>query len=719
MQALAAHPGPIVAIHHAVALAVAYPPPLSLLSLYAMTVLDEYDTLDDVKDVDDLEGLVVGPLAHLSAHMYGTTFAGRSRGPGTLLATMGQEAATSWGRSISASDGARICARFWPKGAIFAYPRPQTPMIVTIRVEHVAISGTRRITSVALSVALLLPIHAFECINASARLRVPDAALWIPGLLHSHVPTKPSAPAASQVLKQAMSSGPCILATTAVRALQEEFFTGFKPLRGKMAVVTTSSPLAIRRDDSRTSSRTSSRASVQTYVLDEGALAGAAAAALLGQPSVASSFSGSVHLAAAEVLGLTDMSTLVALRALKVAHNALPRSFCSVRGYPLFVAAALRMACAPDVYGLKRSYDDGCDELNERFVAQWRPLTLNASGHALYGIDVVLLNSIADANSELESSSGSTKRPSGPHHDASRIREPRVHANLALMACSARRLVETIFARGGYLVPPDIMRSDTLAYAASSTDVPLAIDATRAARQDLMSEANAEQATRAHKSRRQSCPWPFAVIPAPAARDAVVTLLDDVERYCRRMQKRSVADERNDSDVDDGVQDSDDDSNDGEQDGAADLSWCVRDAARFAANDQALPRKEAVGLLSALANQGIALNLDPFLASAPATTTLGQRLGGQFLSSCIAHGAADIALTTGLVSRVVSPHSTTQCFMCKRQISGLDTLVTLPYGQCVNCESYRCYHCVQDVPMPANMHCAACVEILEDKYDYD
>jgi len=752
-----------------------------------MPAFYEYDTLDDVKDVEDLEGLVVSPLAHLSAHMYGVTVAGRHRGPDTPVATQGEKAVRSWGRAVAAGTGARVYVRFWPKGVILAYPKPTTPMIVAVRVEHVRVHGTQCTTSVASSVAILLPIEHFERGDMRTRLRARDASLWIPASLHDHAPTKPNVCGAGILLEQAMLANlspgdekdarpqprmqkESVDAFDAIRALRNEFRSGFMPLRNQMGLIKAVAPRAARQSVARTG--------VAAYELDEGPLAAAAMTSLLGRefeteaerertrvrpkeqvPTAASweqarlsegaRFSGlcaevgcrevPLHLAAAEVLGLADMSTLLALRSMDAMRDALPRPLQSVRGYPLLVAAALRMACAPGIYDMYRSADipdDGCAELNERFVAQWRPLIPDAAGHALFGIDIVLLKSIADANAEIQEGGegreggkwgGAAKaarlaaaRPVGLHRGASRAWAPRVHANLASLARSAHRIAETLFASGAYLSTPDVVRLDAHAYGSSPADMPLAVDIVRVARQEMMSDAAAEAAARSHAGNRQECPWPFVALPPEVARDGVVALLDDAERYCRRVAGYTAVGSDGDDGVDD-VRGGDDDSDDDgeEQEGAVDLSWRMRSAYLSAAHGDALPSGAALGLTDALAKQGILSHLDPFQNCAPSVATLSQKLGDSLLSACITHGAADIATNVGLVSRMVSPHSTTSCFVCKKGIFGLETLVTLPYSQCIECERYRCYRCVQAVPRPVDLRCAECAIVLDNLRDDD
>jgi hypothetical protein len=648
-------------------------------------------------------------------------------------------------------------------------------MIVTIRVEHVRVHGTRCTMSVVSSVALLFPVDHFECEEVRTRPRARDSSLWIPASLHDHSPTKPNVCGAGMLLEQALlanlvhreeggacpqpraqQGGETIEAFDTLRALRDEFRSGFRPLRGKMRFVDTMPPHIARRG---------AREAVTSYEFDEGPLAAAAMTSLLGrefeaeaerdrvrtrpkEPRLAmasweearlsegariSGFCAELgcrevplHLAAAEVLGLSDMSTLLALRSMAVTRDALPRPFQSVRGYPLLVAAALRMACAPGIYDMERGADipdGGCVELNERFVGQWRPLIPDAAGHALFGIDIVLLKSIAEANAEIQEGGGKrdrkgahapVARPIGLHRGASRTWAPRVHANLGSLARSAHRIAETLFARGAYLSTAEVMRADAHAYGSSPADVPLAVDIVRVARQDLMSAAAIEAAARAHAANRQECPWPFVALPPEMVRDSVVALLDDAERYCRRVSGYSAVG----SDGEDGVDDahgSDDDSDDADeaQDGAIDLSCRLREAYLTASHGDALLPAQALGLSGALAKQGVLSNLDPFQNTAPSIDTLSQPLGDSLLSSCATHGAADVATSVGLVSRMVSPRSTTSCFACKKEIFGLETLVALPYSQCIECERYRCYRCVQAVPKPLDLRCSECVIALD------
>jgi len=140
----------------------------------------------------------------------------------------------------------------------------------------------------------------------------------------------------------------------------------------------------------------------------------------------------------------------------------------------------------------------------------------------------------------------------------------------------------------------------------------------------------------------------------------------------------------------------------------------MRDAYLSVAHGEALPGEAALGLSGAIEKQGVLLHLDPFQNCAPSAATLSQPLGDRLLSSCIAHGAADVATSVGLVSRMVSPHSTTSCFACKKEIFGLETLVALPYSQCVECERYRCYRCVQTVPRPLDLRCTECTIVLDE-----
>ena len=228
----------------------------------------------------------------------------------------------------------------------------------------------------------------------------------------------------------------------------------------------------------------------------------------------------------------------------------------------------------------------------------------------------------------------------------------------------------------------------------------------------------AAAAATSNAAHRRECPWPFVVLPPDVARDTVVALLDDAERYCRRAAGYTATD----CDGDDGVEDargSDDDSEEDDlvQRSAVGLSKRMREAYYAVAHGEDMPRGVALGLTEVMAQQSLLSHNDPFQGCAPDAATLSQPLGEGLLAACLAHGPADVATSAGVTSRMVSPRSNAECFVCHEEISGLETLITLPFGQCAECERYRCRRCVQAVPRPGDMRCSECAVVLDGMYD--
>lgn len=741
-----------------------------------MTTIDTYDTLSDVKDVDDIMSLIVSPFAHLSAHMYGVGVTGRCRGPPTPLTSQGPEAIESWGRSVPIGEGALAYVRFWPKGAIQEYPTPTTAMIVAIRVEHIRIHGENTTTSVVSSVAMLLPVAHFEVEETRTRIRDRDAPMCIPTSLHLHMPAKDGICDAGTLIERAHlavqtslleendSPNHTTLAGSAleklrdIHKLREDFRTGFLPLRGKMSLVMSRSARG-------------GRSASSVFELDERSLAASTMASLLGRQlpqdmkgpidhdrdanrtretssewkkarfdegATISGFCAEVgcpevplHLATTEVLGLFDLSSILALHSIGATRDALPRAFKTIRGYPLLLAAALRMACAPTIYDMDPSpstHDDGCAELTERFVAQWRPVVPQAAGNALFAIDVVILKAIADANAQTQEGIHSTgtesinappvARPVGVHRGSSRSWSPRVIANLNALARSGHRIIEAVFTQSAFVAANDVESSDALYVSASLADDPLAMDVIRASRRPLMPKVGTTAfatSVQTQSNNRRESPWPFIALPPDVGRDAVVTLLDDVERYCRRSAGYSTVDGDGNDGVD-GVRGDDDESEDDDvvQGSACELSRRMQEAYLCAARGENLLPEASKSLTIVMAQHDILSHNDPFRGSAPIVSSLSQPLGDRFLAASLAQGTADVAASVGLTSHVISPHSITECFSCHESIFGLEALLPLPYGQCRECERFRCFRCVKATPRPEDLRCAHCKTILDD-----